>query len=93
VVPACIVGCSSNGSGGTLPSVAGCGYGNTVNCPTVAAVGYCAFCDAGDGGDGDATSEAHADVATDAPEAGDGGAGDASQDGPFSVADAGFRGD
>jgi hypothetical protein len=94
VVPACVIGCG-NGSGGTTPpGVANCAYaGNYNNCPTVAAVGYVAF-DAGDGGDGDAPSEAHADVAT---EAGDDAAGDAlgdvSQDVPFSVADAGFRGD
>lgn len=93
VIPACVVGCSSSGSGGTLPSVAACGYGTpTGNCPTVAAVGYVAF-DAGDGGDGDAPSFIQPDVATDAPEAGDGAAGDASPDAPFSVADAGFRGD
>jgi hypothetical protein len=91
VVPACVVGCSSTGSGG--PSVSGCAYGNVNNCATVAAVGYVAF-DAGDGGDGDATSEAQPDVAT---EAGDDGAGDAPVDTrpdvPFSVADSGFRGD
>ncbi len=92
VVPACVVGCGNNGSGGTTPpGVANCAF--TGNCPTVAAVGYCAFCDGGR----DATTEAQADVVTDAPEAGDDsagdGAGDASQDVHFSVADAGFRGD
>jgi hypothetical protein len=89
VVPACVVGCG-NGSGGTTgPSVANCAYAG--NCATVAAVGYAAF-DGGDGGDSDAPSEAHADVTTDASEAGD-APGDVSQDVPFSVADAGFRGD
>lgn len=93
VVPACVIGCS-NSSGGTLPpGVANCAYaGNSANCPTVAAVGYCAFCDGGR----DATTEAQADGATDAPEAGD----DATGDAPFDVvrpelgvADVGFRGD
>jgi hypothetical protein len=94
VVPACVLGCGNNGGGTTPPGVANCAYGSSSgNCPTVAAVGYCAFCD---GGRGDATTEAGADVATDAPEAGDAAGdapGDASQDVPFSVADAGFRGD
>lgn len=92
VVPACVVGCGNNGSGGTTPpGVANCAF--TGTCPTVAAVGYCAFCDGGR----DATTEAQADVGTDALEAGDDSAGDASgdasQDVHFSVADAGFRGD
>jgi hypothetical protein len=91
VVPACVVGCSSNGSGG--PSVANCAYGNVNNCATVAAVGYVAF----DAGDADATSEAQPDVATDATEAGDDATGDAPgdtrPDAPLGVADAGFKGD
>lgn len=92
VVPACVVGCGNNGSGGTTPpGVANCAF--TGTCPTVAAVGYCAFCDGGR----DATTEAQADAADGATEAGDDAAGDApadaSQDVRTSVADAGFRGD
>jgi hypothetical protein len=81
VVPACVIGCSSNGSGGTTPpGVANCAFaGNSGNCATVAAVGYVAF-DAGDGGHSDAPSEAQADVATDAMQAGDGTASDAAGD-------------
>jgi hypothetical protein len=97
VVPACVIGCGNNGSGGTTTTVANCAYaGNpTDNCPTVAAVGYCAFCDAGH--DADATTDAPSDVATDATEAGGDSAGDSvvnvPPDGPLGVADAGFRGD
>jgi len=93
VVPACVVGCSSNGSG--APSVAACTFGSSGTCATVAAVGYVAF-DAGDGGDADAPSFTQPDAATDATEAGDApgdAPGDTIQDTTMSVADVGFRGD